>query len=83
MAKKLYVVTLHCEAVVFAEDEHEAADYAYEILDTESIGSSITVDVEPMARRPLGWTNSTLVYGDEVDLTLKEAEDRMEEKDAT
>lgn len=76
MSEKLYVVTLHTEAMVWAESAEDARQFADEIRDTEEVGLGVKVEARKakQGERPSGWVSSSLVYGDTPDLTLAKAE---------
>ena len=74
MSKKLYRVEVTYEAVVYAEDEHDARDYVSEIRRGEDWPDVYATQITSMREAPDGWDESTLIYHPgSWDLTLGEA----------
>ena len=63
MAKKLFLGSLDTvEVAVWADDEDEARDKAYNAIRSDI--SSFDVDVEECTRIPIGWRRNDFPHGD-------------------
>ena len=80
---KLYTVTVEVSALVLAEDEYEAADYADQIVRDVAILSDDASFVTPYGGTlPEAWDEKTLVYHDgEEDITVEQAVALVEAKE--